>query len=209
MSVIDCSRNRKSPERARGIRVAAALITAVCVAAFASVTATTANETFSVVDLGTLGGSISSAIAINDRGQVTGYSSLTGDSAVGTFVWTAADGMVELGTLGGNYTVPAAMNNSGQVVGSSSITRLVVTASPSFLVVASGATDVTHAFSWTASGGIVDSGTLGGRLSAASSVNNSGSRRHQHEGGQPHVARVSVDGGVGHGRPRHARRQRQ
>ena len=174
MSVIDWSRHRKSPEHARGIRVAAALITAVCVAAFASVTATTATETFSAADLGTLGGSISSAIAINNGGQVTGYSSLAGDSAVGTFVWTAAGGMVELGTLGGNYTIPAAMNNSGQVVGSSSITRLVVTASPSFLGVASGANDVTHAFSWTASGGIVDLGTLGGRLSAASSVNNSG-----------------------------------
>jgi probable HAF family extracellular repeat protein len=149
-------------------------MTAVCVAVYASVTATTANETITVVDIGTLGGSISSAIAINDSAQVTGYSSLAGDSAVGTFVWTAADGMVELGTLGGNYTVPAAMNSSGQVVGSSSITQLVVTASPSFLAVASGATDVTHAFSWTASGGIVDLGTLGGRLSAASSVNNSG-----------------------------------
>jgi len=51
-------------------------------------------------DLGTLGGTGSSATAINGRGQVTGYAT-TAAGEYHAFRWTPAGGMQDLGTLGG------------------------------------------------------------------------------------------------------------
>ena len=54
-------------------------------------------------DLGTLGGTDSDGTAINDAGQVTGTSTLTGDFTTQTqhaFLWDGAT-MRDLGTLGG------------------------------------------------------------------------------------------------------------
>ena len=65
---------------------------------------------------------------------------------------------IDLGTLGGNFSSANAVNAVGQVVGQSAI-----------------AGDVnTHAFSWTAAGGMIDLGTLGGNFSSASAVNAKG-----------------------------------
>jgi probable HAF family extracellular repeat protein len=67
--------------------------------------------------------------------------------------------MVDLGTLGGNnYSEAEAVNDSGQVVGRSSTTF----------------STQQRAFSWTAAGGMVDLGTLGGNFSGARAVNDSG-----------------------------------
>jgi probable HAF family extracellular repeat protein len=58
--------------------------------------------------------------AINDRGEVTGFSSVPGDSSVHPFLWTAATGMQDLGPLGTDFLAdPAGINNSTQVVGGS------------------------------------------------------------------------------------------
>ena len=75
-----------------------------------------------VTDLGTLGGSYSYASAVNDSGQVVGYSGTAGSFASHAFSWTQKGGMVDLGTLGGSdgYSSASAVNDSGQVVGSSS-----------------------------------------------------------------------------------------
>ena len=51
-------------------------------------------------------------------------------------------GMVDLGTLGGTEAAAFTVNDSGQVVGTSVL-----------------ADNGAHAFSWTASGGLVDLGT--------------------------------------------------
>ena len=72
-----------------------------------------------MVDLGTLGGRISTARAVNDKGQVIGDSGTAGDAAFHAFSWTQTGGMVDLGTLGGTYSTAVAVNNEGQVVGGS------------------------------------------------------------------------------------------
>ena len=76
-------------------------------------------------DLGTLGGTYSSAKAINASGQVVGGSTIVGDRTSHAFR-TAANSPVnpatdDLGTLGGTYSTAQDINGSGQVVGSSTI----------------------------------------------------------------------------------------
>jgi probable HAF family extracellular repeat protein len=65
--------------------------------------------------------------------------------------------MIDLGTLGGYSTSATGVNASGQVVGTSDTTN-----------------GTTHAFSWTAAGGMIDLGSLGGSSSYAWAVNASG-----------------------------------
>jgi probable HAF family extracellular repeat protein len=75
---------------------------------------------YTVTDLGTLGGSYtqSSAMGINNSGQVAGWSGTTGDAAQHAFLYSGSQ-MTDLGTLGGVYTNSNAnsINNSGQIVG--------------------------------------------------------------------------------------------
>ena len=108
---------------------------------------------YGALDLGTLGGNSSEAIAVNSTGQVVGMSNTAGDvtATEHAFSWTQAGGMVDLGTLDGTWSWAVAVSPSGQVVGYG-----------------------THAFSWTKAGGMVDLGTLGGSNSRASAVSPSG-----------------------------------
>ena len=74
---------------------------------------------YAVVDLPTLGGSVAIAYAINDRGQVDGFSTLPGDTVIHSFVFKNGV-MTDLGTLGGpNSQSFAGLNNETQVPGSS------------------------------------------------------------------------------------------
>jgi probable HAF family extracellular repeat protein len=58
--------------------------------------------------------------AINDRGEVAGFSSVPGDTSVHSFLWTREAGMQDLGALGADYLGdPAGVNNNTQVVGGS------------------------------------------------------------------------------------------
>lgn len=106
--------------------------------------------------LGTLGGNNSSAMGINDVGQVVGSAYTTKNSSTEhAFLWTEAGGMEDLGTLGGNYSQAWAINNSGAVVGYSYL-----------------ADETTfHAFLWTPAEGMQDLGTLGGNNSFAFAIN--------------------------------------
>jgi probable HAF family extracellular repeat protein len=69
-----------------------------------------------VTDLGTLGGTRSRALAINERGQVLG-DSMAGDGQNHAFLWTNGR-MVDLGVL---YRLPPdpdeALNDEGQAIG--------------------------------------------------------------------------------------------
>jgi probable HAF family extracellular repeat protein len=108
-------------------------------------------------DLGGLGGvyyvgsdragSVGSANAINDAGQVVG-SGYTRDTMPEqhAFLWEAGRGMQDLGTLGGNESKASGINGKGQVVGFSR----------------SGRGTNPHAFLWDRHGGMQDLGTLGG-----------------------------------------------
>jgi probable HAF family extracellular repeat protein len=100
---------------------------------------------YSVLDLGTLGGSSSFAFAVNNSGAVTGESLIRGDSNDHAFLWTASAGMQDLGTLGGDYSVGAAINSLGNVAGDSDLPN-----------------GTTHAFLWTAPAGMQDLGSLAG-----------------------------------------------
>ncbi len=108
-----------------------------------------------LVDLGTLGGTWSSANSINAAGQVTG-TSLTQTGAFNAFFSSGSGALVNLGTLGGTSSYGMAINNSGEVVGSA---------------------QTSHGFmnAFAGNGGnLQDLGTLGGSQSYAYGVNDAG-----------------------------------
>src|SRR5215208_5346975 len=105
----------------RTLLVLAVGLEAVAVALFGvglrtAETQTTTPTYYKVEDLGTLGGSRSWASAINDSGEVVGYSYLAGDQNKHAFLYK--DGkMTDLLTLGGTSSEAKGINKSGQVVG--------------------------------------------------------------------------------------------
>lgn len=82
----------------------------------------------SVQDLGNLGGTVNTAIlgpgnvpfVINNRGEVTGQSTLAGNATFHPFLWSRATGMLDLGVLPGDLVgAGLGMNNNGDIVGAS------------------------------------------------------------------------------------------
>lgn len=113
---------------------------------------------YSVIDLGTLGGAYSNAAAVNESGQVVGNSHTTGGTQDNqhAFLWQNGT-MTDLGTLAGDVrSVAADINDVGQIVGTS------VNSNISY-----------HAVLWQ-NGIMTDLGTLGGGVSGATAINNHG-----------------------------------
>src|SRR5438067_5628575 len=82
--------------------------------AFCLFSAASAQTTYTITDLGSLGGADSDGISINASGQVTGYS---GDA----FLYSGGT-MTVLGVLGnGSFSIGLGINNSGQVTGVSDL----------------------------------------------------------------------------------------
>jgi probable HAF family extracellular repeat protein len=108
-----------------------------------------------IQDLGTLGGTDSCAVSINERGQVAGYSftDTSSNPPVHPFLWHHGT-MSDLGTLGGTFALTNALNNKDEVAGLS------------FLA----GDSVFHPSLWYR-GQIIDLGTLGGDAGFAESLN--------------------------------------
>ncbi|HEX8982646.1 MAG TPA: hypothetical protein VF792_07750 [Ktedonobacterales bacterium] len=111
---------------------------------------------YTVTDMGTLGGSLAFAFAVNTHAQATGISTLAGDQVVHSFLWQNGT-MTDLGTLGGSYVQANSINDSAQIVGGAYL---------------SGDASY-HAFLWQ-QGTMTDLGTLGGPNSLAWWVNTAG-----------------------------------
>lgn len=110
-------------------------------------------------DIGTLGGDVAEAAAINNSGSVAGYSELAGDVIYHAFLWTKTTAMEDLGTLGGSSSFAHAINNVGQVVGESYV---------------AGNSEY-HVFLWSQSTGMQDLGTLPGLTTCfGNAINDSG-----------------------------------
>jgi probable HAF family extracellular repeat protein len=112
---------------------------------------TTLPASYAPLDLGTLGGSHAYALAVNNKGQIVGGSTLA-NGQNHAFLWTNGS-MKDLGTLGGDYSEARGINDLGHVVGVSTTAR-----------------GVSRAFLWK-DGKMTSLGTLDGRASAANDIN--------------------------------------
>jgi len=106
--------------------------------------------TYSMTDLGTLGGT-TLAFGISDTGLIVGTSARA-DGIGRAFLWKKG-AMTDLGTLGGQYSGAYGVNDEGEVVGS-----------------AQNSEGEWRAFLWR-DGAMHDLGTLGGHYSSARSIN--------------------------------------
>jgi probable HAF family extracellular repeat protein len=114
-------------------------------------------------DMGTLGGTDSCALFVNERGLAAGNSftstlvnSTTGLPTIHPFLWTG-EKMVDLQSLGGTIAVANGITDRGQVVGSSTLAGDVIV----------------HAFLWN-KGKLTDLGNLGGNNLEAIGFSSSG-----------------------------------
>ena len=110
--------------KTRVVLMALFLMVAICMGIVPTLSAA---ERYSIIDLGTLGGASSTAVAINRNEQVVGYSD-TPSGEIHAFLWQRDlkqglknSRMIDLGTLGGSYGYPWAINGRGQIVGESTI----------------------------------------------------------------------------------------
>jgi len=118
-----------------------------------------------MTDLGTLGGDLSQAYAINDAGQVVGQAYLPGNVKAHAFLDETGP-LKDLGDLSGDYSEALALNSTGsQIVGKASVPN-----SSGFIVY--------HAFLWSG-GSMMDLNSLipsdsGWVLSEATGINDGG-----------------------------------
>src|SRR5690349_3563659 len=74
---------------------------------------TTLAASYAPLDLGTLGGANAYALAVNNKGQIVGGSTLA-NGQTHAFLWTNGV-MQDLGTLGGAYSEARGINDLGHV----------------------------------------------------------------------------------------------
>jgi probable HAF family extracellular repeat protein len=96
-----------------------------------------------MIDVGTLGGTFGFGNAINNGGQVVGFSDVAGDLTNHAFFWDRGS-LTDIGTLGGDNSSANWINDGGQVVGTADLPD-----------------GTHHAFVWR-KGTMTDLGTVGG-----------------------------------------------
>ena len=69
-----------------------------------------------MINIGTLGGTFGVGNALNNHGQVVGFSDVAGDLANHAFIWERGV-LTDIGTLGGDNSTAIWINDAGQVVG--------------------------------------------------------------------------------------------
>jgi probable HAF family extracellular repeat protein len=112
--------------------------------------------TSTLQNLGTLGGTYSTAYGIDATGRVAGFA-YTSAADIHAYRSTTGASLVDIDSLGGNYSLGYGINASGQVVGQ-----------------AYNSQQQYHAFLWTGSGSMQDLSTLGGTQSQANDISDSG-----------------------------------
>ena len=126
---------------------------------------------YTVTDLGTLGGTSSTAYGINNSGQVVGYATTGGDAAAHAFLYSGGS-MQDLGTaLDGTYSDAIGINNSGQVVGDSDGSAFLYTGNGPIqdlntLVSPTSGWTLEYAYGVNDMGQIVGQGQIGGHTHA-------------------------------------------
>jgi probable HAF family extracellular repeat protein len=75
---------------------------------------------YAVINLGSLGGTVSVPLALDNRGEVVGYSSTAGNETAHAFLERKGR-MIDLGTLGGKISGATGINDRGEIVGMSNI----------------------------------------------------------------------------------------
>jgi len=158
-----------------------------------------AGSTYTLTDLGTLGGEFSYGFGISPSGSVVGGSVIAGGLVTHPFLYNGAT-MVDLGSLGGSFAVAQSVNSTNYVTGTSWLPGdgsfhaflydqqgmedlgtlggpfsqgRSINASGQVVGDASLASGYSHAFVWR-NGQMVDLGTLGGSSSSATGINNLG-----------------------------------
>jgi probable HAF family extracellular repeat protein len=96
-----------------------------------------------MVDLGTLGGTLTFSNTINNKGQIVGQSNLAGDLTFHPFLWDKGV-LTDLGTLGGDTGTTNWINDAGEVIGKADLPG----------------SQTHHGFLWK-SGQMIDLGTIG------------------------------------------------
>jgi probable HAF family extracellular repeat protein len=137
---------------------------------------------YTVTDLGSLGFGVTYGLAINNNGQITGYSYSSQAFQVTcppqrygqpkqciehpyhAFLWSNGT-MTDLGTLGGHFSKGVAINLSGEIVGQADTT----TGGDSFLWNGTKMTDLGSSFG---ANGINDAGTISGGCQQACTYSN-------------------------------------
>jgi probable HAF family extracellular repeat protein len=99
----------------RGLSVAIAAIAALHLVGEEMRAAEAPASTYSITDLGSLGGGRTSPMGINNRGAVVGISA-TADGLTRAFLYTGGS-LVDLGTLGGDESFAYRINDNGIIVG--------------------------------------------------------------------------------------------
>ncbi|MGA8473523.1 MAG: hypothetical protein WB681_00515 [Candidatus Cybelea sp.] len=124
-----------------------------------------------VVNLGTLGGKISGAEGINNRGWISGYAFRRGDNVYRATLW-ASGRKSDLGTLGGpNSDVPFPVKNDrGVIAGLSEVSQTDPYAED---FCGTGTSHICLGFRWR-NGVMTPLPTLGGNNGQANGVNNHG-----------------------------------